>query len=299
MSEENKVINSKNKSLKILSIVLGVFATITLVAYFSFNFLQNKNDKNKTEQLKSHNSDDIFDLSEEYLNSTEQDRSNLNDISVAELQEKGAEFVYQMLLKNQIQINELRSNLQKIQDEFTKYKTREAFSKIVFSYIELRQKIFSNNSNLENYENSLQNVETLAITDNILHEKITQLRPLLKDFIGAKNLEKDFKSLIPEIIATKNDLNVNNNFLNKIRHKFYKIIVIRRIDGKNPEDVDSTVVRIEKLLKDQNYQEALNNLLTLDQSYHNVTANFLLKLNVAVELQKVDSEILSYLKTVS
>jgi hypothetical protein len=52
-------------------------------------------------------------------------------------------------------------------------------------------------------------------------------------------------------------------------------------------------------LQEQNYQEALNNLVALDPLYHSVIVNFLDKLNVALEVQKIDQEILSYLKTLS
>ncbi|MBM5782158.1 MAG: hypothetical protein FJ368_01910 [Pelagibacterales bacterium] len=301
MTEENVSGNQTNKkSNKLVIIIVSVFVFIIVSSYFAFSYLQKSNNKNGHNSAKSNNSDDgIFDISEEYLNSPEENPNDLTEISIAELQEKGSEFVYQMLLKNQIQINELRTQIKVLREDFEKYKSRETFSKMVFSYINLRQKVFAKNFANQTFDENLQDIETISILDSNLHEKVMQLRPILKDFIGSEKLISDFKVLIPEIIATKNDIGEQQSFLFKIRHKISQLIVIRRIDEKNPNDIDSIVVRIEKLLKEQNYQEAMQNLLMLDQSYHQITADFLVKLNVAVELQRIDSDILSYLKTLN
>ncbi len=301
MTEENISANQTNKkSNKLVLMIVSTFAFIIISSYFAFSYLQNSHNKNNHHSEKTNNSDNgIFDISEEYLNSPEENPDDLAEISIAELQEKGSEFVYQMLLKNQIQINELRSQIKVLREDFEKYKSRETFSKMVFSYINLRQKVFAKNFANQTFKENLQDIETISILDSNLHEKVMQLRPILKDFIGSEKLITDFKNLIPEIIATKNDIGEQQSFLFKIRHKVSNLLVIRRIDENNPNDIDSIVVRIEKLLKEQNYQEAMQNLLMLDQSYHQITNDFLVKLNIAVELQRIDSDILSYLKTLN
>jgi len=104
--------------------------------------------------------------------------------------------------------------------------------------------------------------------------------------------------LIPNLIIAKGS-NIDGSIISRIRNNIAKLIIIRRIDGKKPQEIDATIVKIEKLLQEQNYQEALNNLVALDPLYHSVIVNFLDKLNVALEVQKIDQEILSYLKTLS
>jgi hypothetical protein len=75
--------------------------------------------------------------------------------------------------------------------------------------------------------------------------------------------------------------------------------VIRRIDGKNPNDVDGIVAKTEKALHNENYQEALETLLTLDQTYHEILVNFLSELSADAEVKQIDFEILSHLKNLS
>ena len=117
------------------------------------------------------------------------------------------------------------------------------------------------------------------------------------NFAGLKKTEKDFADLIPQLIATKNTNSDDNSFIAKIRRNIARLVVVRRVDGKNPKEVDSVIVQTEKLLHEQNYQGALNALVALDQKYHNVLVNFLSELSNAVEVEKIDQEILSYLKS--
>lgn len=322
MNEENGGLNQVNKTnselrnikkqfllIKILSlIVVGVFV------YFGYRYYQIREavkNSAKTEVGKFDNiENEIFDLSEEYkAQGEDQDPSGLAALSTNEMEERGAEFVYQSLLKNQLQINDLKTQVQSVKDEFSKYKNREKITKIIFSYIDLRQKIFANNevsineTNDENvitgYEDSLKNSEMLVALDNDkLQENAVKLRPLLEKFVNQKSLIKEFDGLIPNLIIAKGG-NVDGSFISRIRNNIAKLIIIRRIDGKKPQEIDATIVKIEKLLQEQNYQEALNNLVALDPLYHSVIVNFLDKLNVALEVQKIDQEILSYLKTLS
>ena len=139
----------------------------------------------------------------------------------------------------------------------------------------------------------------LVVLDNDkLQENVVKLRPLLEKFVNQKSLIKEFDGLIPNLIIAKGS-NIDGSIISRIRNNIAKLIIIRRIDGKKPKEIDATIVKIEKLLQEQNYQEALNNLVALDPLYHSVIVNFLDKLNVALEVQKIDQEILSYLKTLS
>lgn len=91
----------------------------------------------------------------------------------------------------------------------------------------------------------------------------------------------------------------NDSFASKVRRNISRLVVIRRIDGKNPNDIDGTVARAEKLLRAENYQEALECLISLDQNYHTILADFLSKLSAASDIKKIDTEILSYLKSLN
>ena len=276
-----------------------IFLSLIFSGFFGFKYLQNKAQQKSraaTEVSKFDNVDsEIFDVADEYKNQANVgDSHDLPDITVDEMKEKGAEFIYQMLLKNQVQINDLREQIQGLRGDFIKYKNQEKIGKMIFTYVDLRQKIFASLP----CEEDLKNFEMLSSFDENLSAKIVRLKPLLKDFSGQKKLSKDFFAIIPELIATKNN-NPNANLLTKIRHNISKLVVIRRIDGKNDGEADSVIVKTEKFLAAENYQEALNSLLSLDQSYHQILAEFLDELSAAAEMQKLDQEILNYLKSLT
>ena len=146
--------------------------------------------------------------------------------------------------------------------------------------------------------NSLKNFETLAALDENLSSKVEKLKGALPEFSNQEKLSKSFAKLIPDLIVTKNN-NPNPNLISKIRRNISKLVIIRKIDGKNNGEIDSSIVEIEKSLKEENYQEAMNSLLSLNQSYHDIIADFLDDLSVAIEVQKIDQEILTYLKSLT
>ncbi|NBV06837.1 MAG: hypothetical protein EBS06_06350 [Proteobacteria bacterium] len=296
-SQQNQSIAVKNKKfsfVRVIILFIVVFSGYLGLRYFEIKQLAKL--KAKTELGKIDDSQsDIFDLAEEYKNGlANSDQHLLSDLGLNEMQEKGAEFFYKMLLKNQEQINILKSENQSLQEEFRKYKSQEKLGKIILAYVDFRQKIFS----CAPYEDELKNFEILSVFDKKLQEKITKLRSSLSGFSDAKKLNQDFSDLIPEIIATKNS-GSEKTLISKIRHNLSKLVVIRRIDGKNPNDVDGIVARTEKLLAEEKYQEALTCLLALDQSYHEILVNFLSQLSATAEVKKTDLEILSYLKNLS
>lgn len=285
----------KTKRDKLFFTKLVALIALIVFSYFGFKYFQilsEQKQKAKAEISKFDNIEsEIFDLADASKSS---DIDPASDISVEELKEKGAEFIYHMLLKNQVQINALKEQIQSLKSDFTKYKSQEKIGKIIFTYVDLRQKIIAG----ENYDNELKSFEVLSAFDEKLSGKLDKLKPLLKNYSDAKKLKKEFNELIPQLIATKNNP-VEAGFIAKIRYNISKLIVIRRIDGKNPFDVDGIIVKTEKLLNEENYQDALTNLLALDQSNHAIIVNFLNDLNATLEVQKVDQEILLYLKNLS
>lgn len=298
--QTQQIQKQKPKFNKFFFVKIVAIITLIIFGYFGFKHWQiSKNNIFKKSEIgKNENSDsDIFDISEEYKNqagSEDYDDKDLSDLTVSELKEKGAEFVYRSLLKNQVQINDLKQQIQELKAEFTKYKSQEKIGKVIFAYIDLRQKLFAGEDSRE----AGNNFEMLIGFDSNLQGKFAKLKPLLKDFIGQEKLSKTFNSIIPELVATKNN-NPGNDWRSKFRYYISKIVVIRRIDGANSNDTDGIIVRVEEALKEENYQEALNSLLLLDEKYHQVLVSFLNDLGNAIEVQKIDQEILNYLKSLN
>jgi hypothetical protein len=101
--------------------------------------------------------------------------------------------------------------------------------------------------------------------------------------------------LIPEIIATKK-FKKKDSWFNNFRHYLAKIIVIRKIDDENLSNVDGIIRSTEQLLKQENYNEALNVFIKIDEKYLQISQDFMSTLKDLAEIQKIDQEIFSYLK---
>ncbi len=291
MTEEKKL--EQKKKQKTLTKIM-FFLAIIFFTYLGFNYWKSEfakkvraqQDVEKFDNIES----EIFDLSGDH--STEKD-DNLHAANIDELKEKGAEFIYQLLLKNQTQIADLSRQMQEMQAELVKYKNQEKISKIILSYVDLRQQIFAKNS----YENSFKDFEILTSSDEGLSEKARMLRQALPNFSTQKELLSNFSKLIPDLIFAKSN-NVEKGLSSRIRRNISKMITIRRIDGKGA-DIDSAIIKIENFLKQENYQEAMNLLLSLNQNYHEIIEGFLNSLSGAIEVQKIDQEILNHLKSLN
>lgn len=302
MTEESKPQNQELKKQKKRQKILIKFAVIIstiIFGYFSFKYWQTQRllaFKAKGEVQKFDNIDgEIFDLSSEYKSNQNDDSSgDLTNMNPNELHERGVDFIYQNLLKNQVQIDDLRNQIRDLKADINKYKTREIVGRITYSYIDFRQKFFSG----KDFDKEFKNFETLASFDVTLQAKADKLKNSLPEFRDQKELQKIFKSLIPDIITIKKNI-PNSGIIAKIRYNISKLVVIRKISVKDGNDVDAVIVRIEESLANENYQEALNNTLLLDQKYHELLKDFLTTLSISLEVQKTDQEILNYLKILS
>ena len=293
-NQKNKTEIAARKKQKFITKFV-IFLSLIFFGYLGVNHwkegvakkLQAQHEAQKFDNVES----EIFDLSGDH---DAQKDENLADIGANELREKGAEFIYHMLLKNQVQITDLTAQIQAIKGELTKYKNQERIGKMILVYVELRQEIFAGKS----YDNALKSFEILVALDENLQTKVIKLKEVLPGFSNQEKLSKSFADLIPDLITTKNNT-PNPTLLSKIRRNIAKLVIIRKIDGKNTGEIDSTIFHTEKLLKEKNYQEAMNYLLSLDPSYHEIVADFLNDLSIAIEVQKLDSEILNYLKSLT
>jgi hypothetical protein len=280
-------------------IKFSIFFSLIFFGYYGFKYWQTQERQRlaaKSEIEKYDNIDsEIFDLSPSHENqASDADPHGLSDLAVSELKEKGAEFIYQMLLKNQMQINDLNKQIQGLRGEILQYKNREKIGKMIFIYVDLRQKFSAG----QPYEEPLKNFEILAAFDEKLQDKIAKLKGALPNFSTKEKLSKSFSKLIPELIATKNN-HPDSSLVSKIRRNLSRLIIIRKIDEKTAEDLDLTIIKTEKFLRAENYQEALISTLSLSQNYHEILREFLNDLSASAELQKIDEEILNYLKSLS
>ena len=247
-------------------------------------------EQTKQEQGLDH---DIIGLAEGYADQGEQE--DLSDLSVNELREKGAEFIYQMLLKNQLKIEDLGAQLQALKSEVLKYRSQEKLGRMILIYVDLREKIISE----KDYNEEMKSFEILSASDEVLTAKIAKLKPLLSSFASQKKLEKNFANIIPELIINKKNSVANESLVAKIQRNISRLVVLRRIDEKNPQEVDAVVVRIEKLLKQENYSDALSAALSLPADYNPILKNFLDELHASLEVRQIDQEILNYLKSLN
>jgi len=294
--EKNSKIVEKKTLSKTSSYLLRALVLLGLLMFGYFIFQNVKKHEAQKELQKFDNIDsEIFDLS--ISADDAQDGSGVHDFSdvaVNDLREKGAEFIYQMLLKNQVQISALSKQVDGLNEEISKYKNQQRISKMILLYVDLRQEFLNDKP----FSKNLENFELVAASDSVLSEKISHLKTALKKFVAKKDLQKSFSKIIPELIVAKK-INNDNSLISKFQAKLSKFIIIRRIDGKNPNEIDAKIVKIEKYLEEENYQEAMNILLSLEQKYHSAISNFLEDLSAVIEVQSIDKEILNYLKSLS
>ena len=274
------------------SILVKIILSIALIGggLIAVKLWHKGSELTKQEQGLDH---DIIGLAEGYAD--QGDQEDLSDLSVNELREKGAEFIYQMLLKNQLKIEDLGAQLQALKSEVLKYRSQEKLGKMILIYVDLREKIISEKV----YNEEMKSFEILSASDEVLTAKITKLKPLLSGFASQKKLEKNFADIIPELIINKKNSVANESLIAKIQRNISRLIVLRRIDEKNPQEVDAIVVRIEKLLRQQNYSDALSAALSMPADYNPILKNFLDELHASLEVRQIDQEILNYLKSLN
>lgn len=271
---------------KIILIVALIIFSLIAVRYWKAKSAQSN------QSTAAHNHD-VIGLSDDY--SSQENSDDLSDLTVNEIREKGAEFVYQTLLKNQIKIEDLYAQIQHLKTDLARYRSQEKIAKMTVVYVDLRDKIIAG----QNYSQQMKSFEILGASDEVITKKISKLKLALSLFVTKEKLEQNFADIIPELILNKKQNTKEESLFEKVRRNISRLVVIRRIDQKNPEEIDAVIVRIEKLLKQENYQDALSVALSLDQSYHQILKGFLDDLSACLEVQQTDQEILNYLKSLS
>lgn len=285
-SSQKKPSSPKKKIFTFRLKLLLFFLISAYLSIYSWKIFHKQRQLSSTEtQTKN---DDFFDLDEEYKRESAVEELNSNQIK-----EKGAEFFYQTLIKNQSQIEEAIAQIQSLKNEISKYKSQEKVGRIIINYTDFREKMF----NKKDYQAELQNLEILSAYDPNIQNKLGELKKKLGKYLTKKEMISDFSGIIPKIIATKNINPQKNSILDKIRYEASKLVMIRKLKDKDSKDVDAVIVAVEKNLEDHDYQSALNNMANFEEKYYPIISEFIEKLNLNIEVEKIDEEIINYLKS--
>jgi len=290
MSEKiSQEINEKKSHAFFIKLVL--FLTVILFSYIGFKYWKAQGDKERARLAQdkfSNLESGIFDLSDDAK------QEDISDLTINEMKERGAEFVYQILLKNQVQIDNLKTDVTMLKGEILKYKNQEKIGKMILTYVDLREKIYGG----KNYENEMKNFDILVAGDSDLQIKLNALKAGLPKFKTSETLLKDFRSLIPDLIGVKK-YGDGNDVMARLRRNIAKLVVVRRIDEKDPQELDATLVKIEKSLQQNNCAEAMSSATSLEEKYKTILKKFLEDLSISCEVQKNDQEILNFLKSLT
>jgi hypothetical protein len=287
-----------NKKWQILFI--KIFASVLLIVfcYFGLKFyIDNKIDNLKSKTTTNMVEDEIFDLSDEYKNNDDVTYSvddNNQELTIDELKKDKGKLIYRILLKNQIAIKDLTQEVDDLKQNLENHKNQEQIIRIIYTYSDLRQKIFAG----QNYDNELKNFELLTINNDFLKNKYISLAESLKNFKTSKALLSDFKSLIPQIIAAQNS-KPDDNFIQKIKFNITKLIVIRRIINPEIDDLDGNLLQIESAITNESYDDAINLVTKISNPNNKFLEKFLVNLNAASGVKQADDEILYYLKEIA
>jgi hypothetical protein len=243
---------------------------------------------------KDSKEDSILDISDEYKAGLENE-TTVHDLNISEIKEKGAEFVYQLLIKNQVQIEDINNQLRNFKGDFIKLKNHEKINKLILNYVELREKLF----NGEDCKSEIEGYDLLSVSDEFLQNKFLVIKEGYALFPTQKKLLESFKSITNQLIINENYDEKNASLFEKLRHNFNKLVVIRKVKNLNPDRLEGVINQIELALSQKNYQEAMNKSLSLDKAYFPIVQKFLEELSIAIEIQNADKEIIKYLKSLT
>ena len=289
--------NSHKKSNRIL-LKIFLIITISFICLMVYKNLQIKEEIiiKKPALTKGDNDkeESILDISDEYKNDPENE-TTVHDLNISEIKERGAEFVYQLLIKNQVQIEDINNQLRNFKGDFVKLKSQEKLNKLVINYVELREKLF----NGENCKTEIESYDLLSMSDEFLHNKFLIIKENHDLLLTQKKLIESFKLIAGEIVINENYDEEQANLLEKLRHNFKKLVVVRKLKNLDPAQLEGIVNQAELALYEKNYQEALDKILSLDKSYFKIVQKFLEDLSVMIETQNADKEIIKYLKSLT
>lgn len=292
----------QQKNKKYLAKIILIFSLI-IIAFFTYKTYDFKEfeEKRSADLADIKNVEkEIFEFDENKLienqdfvdeDQNHYDNHNLNNLTVEKLQQGGAEFIYQLLLHNQHQIKDLQKNIKKLEQDVLKYKSRKKINLMALSYVQLRNRVFEG----KQYKNLLKSFELLTTNDEILRKKVIKLKENIENYVTYQDLQKDFSTYLPTLIALKN-YERKGNIIDRIKFKLAKIITLRNLDENDP-NIDGAIVKIEKSLKQHNCQNAIIEIKFLEEKYRKALIEFTKKIDSTCLFEKSDSEIILHLES--
>jgi hypothetical protein len=203
---------------------------------------------------------------------------------------------YAALSYLQLQIKELQDKYDRLNKEVEKAKNPDKLSKIIISFVEMRNCIEARESCSE----QLQKLEILSQSDLGLSAKIDALKLVLKDKPKSQEeLKIQLNALIPNLMLKKPEIDEPLGLFENVKYHLHKFIVIRRVDGiagNESENIDRVIFEVKKLINDKKYFKAAEILSNLPQGYQQVSNDMIKELKNAAELDRISNEIFSYLK---
>ena len=274
-----------------------IILTIFVIVFLFYRNLNNHNiTPNKIIDLtfnKDKDDETILDIAEDLKNSQE---TTIYDLTVSEIKEKGVEFIYQLLIKNQTQIDEINKQLITIKDELIKQKNHEKLNRLIFSYIEFREKLFLG----LDYKINAENFDLLSISDSFLHKKFSIIKLNAAQYVTHDKIVSEFNDLSTQLIINKGTHPAEKStFFDKITNHLKTLIIVRKIKNFKEGEIDGEIHIINQALLEKRYNDALNKILSLDKKYFTLVEKFLQKLNVVIEIDNADKEIITYLKSLN
>lgn len=288
------MINQKKKSRFFTKLIIAMIIAVVAIIFFKNYQKEIFQDKKNKEFVKEKSFENEFEISEEF--SQDSDKSDFNDsglsnLTIEKLKQGGAEFIYQLLLHNQAQIQELKNQNEQLKRDFVVYKSNEKVARMILQYVSLREKIYKN----INYSKALKSFELLTLEDRILRQKVDDFQESLYDFQSYENLQENFMKHVPDLIALKSH-DENGDFYDNLKFKLSKIITIRKVD-ENDQEIDGFITRMIDFLQKEECKKALKEIDFLEEKYQKNLVRFSKKLKARCVFEKRDEEIMLYLES--
>ncbi len=214
------------------------------------------------------------------------------NLTIEDLKEDD-DFLYQVLIQNQLDLRKLGSQIKLLEYELAKFKSQAKLQKMIMTYVNLRESIFAG----KDYKNQLQSFRLLASSNKILMEDVRSLEELTEGFENFEALNEKLSKLSRTLIAMKKN-DPKGGFLEKIRFNIAKVITVRKLDLAS-EEVDGKIYRLQKALEGGDCELALDEVRAFDEKYQSAVANFKEKLENSCKLRQVDGDIMLYLENLS
>ena len=214
------------------------------------------------------------------------------DLTVEDL--KGDDdFLYQVLIQNQLDLRKITSHMKLLEFELAKFKSQAKLQKLIMTYVNLRELIFTGKS----HKNEMQSLRLLSIGNKVLTDEVRSLQENVQNFKNFDELNNELLEVSKTLIAMKEN-DPQGGFLDKLRFNVAKIITVRKLDSKNGE-VDGVIYRLEIALKDKDCSEALNEVEKFDDKYFDAIEGFKINLKNSCKLRQIDDDIMLYLENLS